>query len=166
VSQKCTILICYFYVCGEFTMKAQRCSFMPLVKKSYKLYFGWKFGYQDKLCAPHICCSTCAGKINRWQHGSQPSIHFAVAIVWCERKDHFWDCYICLTNVTDFFAQSTHGIQYQNLHSAIWPVPHDSFRIPKPPIVWNFDKEGEEASQRADMEIQPVRVSKIQISLH
>ena len=45
----------------------------------------------------------------------------------------------------DFFAQSTHGTQYQNLHSAMWPVPHDGFPISKPPISWNADKAGEES---------------------
>jgi hypothetical protein len=65
-------------------------------------------------------------------------------MVWRERKDHFRDCYSCLTNVKDFFAKSTHGIQYQNLHAAIRPFPHDGFAFPKPPVDWTFDDEVED----------------------
>lgn len=72
-------------------------------------------------------------------------MHFALPILWREQKDHFRDCFSCLTNVKDFFAQSTHGIQYQNFHSTIWPVPHDVSAIPKPPVDCKFDKAGEES---------------------
>jgi hypothetical protein len=47
--------------------------------------------------------------------------------------------------VRDFFVQSTHGIQHLNLHSAIRSVAHDSFPTPKPPVAWDFDKEGVES---------------------
>ena len=146
MSQKCVKnhkIFCY--VCGELTVEAERRCLTPLVKKVYKLHVGWKFGDQDKLWAPHICCGTCASKINKWLHGSRPSKHVAGQILWREPKSHFRDCYFCLTNVKDFFAQSTHGMQYQNLHSAVRPVPHDSFTIPNPPIDWTFGKEDEES---------------------
>jgi hypothetical protein len=43
-------------------------------------------------------------------------MHFAVPMAWREQKDHSRECYSCLTNVKDFFAKATQGIQYQNLH--------------------------------------------------
>lgn len=42
----------YCYVCGEFTVKAQRHSLTPLVKKAYKLYFGCKVGDQRQALGP------------------------------------------------------------------------------------------------------------------
>jgi len=47
--------------------------------------------------------------------------------------------------VKDFFAQSTHGIQHPNLHSAKVPVPHDVFTILKPPMDCKFHKAVEES---------------------
>jgi hypothetical protein len=61
---------------------------------------------------------------------------FAVLMVWHEQKGHINDCYFCLTNVKGFSSKFKHAIQYPNLSSAIWPVPHDDFPI---------DNEGEES---------------------
>jgi hypothetical protein len=53
------------YVCGELTVKAQRLSIMPLVKKAYKLYFGCNVRDQDKPLASHVRCGTCASKLKK-----------------------------------------------------------------------------------------------------
>jgi len=50
----------FHYVCGELTVKAQRLSLVPLVKKACNLYFGCNVRDQDKPLALHICCGTCA----------------------------------------------------------------------------------------------------------
>jgi hypothetical protein len=70
---------------------------------------------------------------------------FALPMVWPKLKDHFSDSYFCLTNVDDFFAQSTHSIQYPNLSSGLRPVPYDVFVISNPPIHWKFGENGEES---------------------
>ena len=43
-----------------------------------------------------------------------------------------------------FFSKSKHRIQHPDLLSALRPVPHDGFPIPKPPSDWTTDNEGEE----------------------
>jgi len=48
----------FCYVHGEFTVKAQRHSLMPLVKKAYELHFGYNVGDQDQPWAPHMHCGT------------------------------------------------------------------------------------------------------------
>jgi hypothetical protein len=70
---------------------------------------------------------------------------FAVPSVWREPKDHIRDCYFCLVNVKCFSAKSKHGVQYPILPSAIRPVPHDGFPIPKLPRVWTTDDDVEES---------------------
>jgi len=135
----------FCYVCGELTVQYHRCSLTPLVKKAYALYFGWKFGDQDKFWALHICCGTCANKINEWLQGSRASMHFALPILWWEQIDRFRESYFSFTKVQDFFAKSTHGIRYLNLPSGIRPVPRDGCLIPNPPIYWNFDEKGEKS---------------------
>jgi len=55
--------ITFGYVCGDLTLKDQRRSLIPVVKKCYKLYFGCKNGDQGKKWVPHICCSTCMKRL-------------------------------------------------------------------------------------------------------
>ena len=50
----------FCYVCAEFTRSQQRKSTTPIAKKAYELYFGCKFGDQDKSWTPHSCCSRCS----------------------------------------------------------------------------------------------------------
>ena len=78
-----------FYVCGEFTVPAQRHSLTPLVKMAYEQYFGCKVGDQDKLWVPHICCGACTTRLRKWLQGSRPSMSFAVPKIWRELNDHF-----------------------------------------------------------------------------
>jgi hypothetical protein len=59
----------FFYIHGQFTLKSQKITVMPVIKKAYKLYFGCKLGDQDKNCAPHICCSMCAVDVRAWLNG-------------------------------------------------------------------------------------------------
>jgi len=61
-------------VCGEFTVKSQRHSLRPLVKKANELYFGCKIEDQDKSWARRICCGACARKLRKWLQGSRPSM--------------------------------------------------------------------------------------------
>ena len=39
----------------------------PRIKKGYKLYFGCKFGDEDKLWVRHICWVTCASKLSGYR---------------------------------------------------------------------------------------------------
>ena len=142
ISQKCTTnLICFFCIFGEFTVKAQKRSLTPLVKKTYELHFGRKCGDPDNLWPPDICCGTCASKINKWMHCSRPSIHFAVPMVWCKQKAisgtviSLWPMWkISLHSRRTVFSTRICPRQYG--HSHMWVSA-----IPKPPIDWNFDKE-------------------------
>jgi len=128
----------FFYICGELTVEAQRRSFTPVVKKTYELHLAENSG---TLVPSYLLWYMC--RLDKWLHGSRPSMHFAVQMAWREQKDHSKECYSCLTNEKDFFAKATQGIQYQNLHSAMRSVPRDGFPIPKPPMDCNFDKVGE-----------------------
>ena len=80
----------------------------------------------DNLWPPHICCGTCASKINKLLHGSRPSIHFAVPMVW--QKYHFKDCYFCLTNMTELLhsrrtvlSTRNYTRQYDHVHMTVSP---------------------------------------------
>jgi len=59
---------------------------------------------------------------------------FAIPVVWRESTDHVSDCYFYLTSITGVTAKSKHTVQYQNLPSAMRPVPHSAeLPVPKPP---------------------------------
>ena len=135
MSRKCvngTASFCY--ICGDFTSKNQKVRITALVKKAYELYFGCKIGDQDKSWAPHICCKICAVGLRGWVNGSRPSMPFAVPMVWREQKDHYTDCYFCLTKISGVSFKHRKSIQYPNLPSAMRPVPHNAnLPAPKPP---------------------------------
>ena len=58
----------------------------------------------------------------------------AVPMVWREQKDHYTDCYFCLTKISGVSFKHRKSIQYPNLPSAMRPVPHDAnLPRPKPP---------------------------------
>lgn len=151
MSRKCVNSTDSFcYICGEFTSKTQKVSITPLVKKAYELYFGCKVGDQDKMWAPHICCKNCAVSLRGWVKGSRPSMPFAVPMVWREQKDHYTDCYFCLTKISGVSFKHRKSIQYPNLPSAMRPVPHDdNLPVPKPPADWTLESGDDDDDERA-----------------
>ena len=64
----------FCYICGLLTIKKNRRSITPLVKKLYSLYFGCEVGDQDKEWAPHVCCATCFSCLSRWSKNKGKSL--------------------------------------------------------------------------------------------
>jgi hypothetical protein len=90
----------FCYVCGEYIIKSHRQSVMPLVKKTYELYFGCKLTDRDKKWAPHICCTNCASRLRVWlKNKRKVSLPFAVSMVWRDSANHVNDCYFCMTQI-------------------------------------------------------------------
>ncbi|KAI6648233.1 hypothetical protein LOD99_12042 [Oopsacas minuta] len=111
----------------------------PLVYKGYEQYFGCKIGDQDKPWAPHFCCSKCAIGLSKWLNGSRTSMQFAIPMIWREPRDHYTDCYFCLTDIKGITSKTKKNICYPNLQSAIHPVEHSTeLEVPKPKKV-SFD---------------------------
>ena len=127
----------FCYVCGEYTLKSQRKTISPLIRKAYELYFGCKVGDQDKSWAPHICCSSCAANLRTWLNGSRSSMPFAISMIWREQKDYVNDCYFCLTNVSGYSTKNKKAIEYPNLPSAMQSVLRDdTLPMPRPLAQW------------------------------
>jgi hypothetical protein len=54
-------------------------------------------------------------------------------MVWREQKDHFTECYFCLTTIDGHNSESKNTIVYLNIPSALRPAEHDdSLPIPNP----------------------------------
>ena len=124
----------FCYVCGSFTIKAQRRAITPDLKKIYKLYFGCPLGDQDKHWAPHQVCTSCSSGLRNWLNKRTPAMPFAVPMIWREPKNHFQDCYFCRVNVKGFSSKHRSKITYPNIDSALRPVPHDPLMpAPVPP---------------------------------
>lgn len=141
----------FCYICGEFTLVAQRKLLTALVKKAYHLYFGCKLGDQDKAWAPKICCNTCSRTLTGWMKGSHKSMKFAIPMIWREPQNHVNDCYFCMTDIKGFSSKSKHKIQYHNIPSARRPVPHDeSMPVPKPQDNVNPESESESEKSPSD----------------
>lgn len=134
----------FCYVCGEITFKAQRRNITPFLRQCYKLYFGCPLGDQDKGWAPHVMCSTCARLLTGWTEGKR-HMKFGVPMIWREPKDHFSDCYFCLTKIKGITPKSKHTVKYpNNLESAIRPVPHsENLPVPEPPKNVNISEDSE-----------------------
>jgi hypothetical protein len=121
-------------------MQSQKRNITPLIGKAYELYFGFKIGDQDKIWAPHICCSYCASYLRAWLKGTRKSMPFAVPMIWREQKDHVTDCYFCLTSISGFSSKNKKNIEYPNLSSATRPVAHsETLPVPKSPEFWTID---------------------------
>ena len=58
---------------------------------------------------------------------------FSVRMVWREPKNHFNDCYFCMTNIVGFTKKNKSKITYPNCESARKPVPHDETNPPPVP---------------------------------
>ena len=124
----------FCYACDNFTMKAQRRSITPNLKKIYKLYFGCPLGDQDKKWAPHQICTSCSSGLRNWLNKRTSAMPFVTPMIWREPKDHFQDCYFCLVNAKGFSSKHRKKITYPNIDSALRPVPHDpSMPAPLPP---------------------------------
>lgn len=145
----------FCYICGEFTLKAQKRNMTALIKKAYEFYFGCKVGDQNKVWAPHICCASCATSLRAWLKGMRPSMPFAIPMIWREQKDHVTDCYFCMTNVAGFSSKNKNFIEYPNLASAMRPIPHDeSLPVPKSPEIWTLEDEEEHAEVDETLQIE------------
>jgi hypothetical protein len=58
---------------------------------------------------------------------------FTIPIIRLEPKSHVDDCYFCFVNVTGFSGKNTHRIMYQDLNSAMRPIPHnENLPVPEP----------------------------------
>jgi len=98
-------------------------------------------GDQDKNWAPHTCCLTCVKRLTDWAMGSR-HINFAIPMVWCEPQDHSSDCYFCIKQIKGISSKSKHIVKYQNLPSAMRPVPHsEDLPIPHPPTHLTLEDE-------------------------
>ena len=120
---------CFCYICGSFTTPKQRSTISEFTKKAYHAYFGVKLGDQDKYWAPHSVCRTCVENLRQWTKGTRKGLTLRIPMIWREPKDHFSDCYFCLTSVAGHSSKTKSSIQYPSLSSAIRPVPH-SEQIP------------------------------------
>ena len=80
------------------------------------------------------------------------AFNFALPMVWREPRNHAYDCYLCLTNITGFNASSRKKIKYPNLRSAMRPVPHsDDLPVTTPPVNKNLlSSADEEMPSRED----------------
>lgn len=120
----------FCYICGELTFKSQRRNLTPLIKKCYQRYFGCQVGDFDKNWAPNTCCVSCVRLLTRWKNGTH-HMPFAIPMIWREPKDHFTDCYFCLTNIKGITSKTKYTVKYPNLQSAIRPVLHNAeFPVP------------------------------------
>ena len=68
-----------------------------------------------------------------------PSMPFSVPMIWREPKDHYQDCYFCLTKTKGFSFKQRDKITYPNLDSARTPVPHDDSMPPPVPPQHGLD---------------------------
>ena len=78
---------------------------MPLIKKAYHLYFGCKLGDQDKKCAPHIVCKSCAIRLGGWINRRGMAMLFAISMVWMEPSNHINVCYFYLHLLGKWYEQ-------------------------------------------------------------
>ena len=68
-----------------------------------------------------------------------------VLMVWGVQKDHFLDCYFCMTKISEFSKKTKCKIKYPDFVSAIKLVPHSAeYAVPEPPsVAITFDFETE-----------------------
>lgn len=123
----------FCYICGEYTLKANRKPISEFVKRAYVGYFGVKLGDQDKQWAPHIVCKTCIEQLRHWTNGKRSCLKFGVPMVWREQINHFDDCYFCMVNIIGTNRNNRHKLSYPDIPSARRPVPHSDI-VPVPPF--------------------------------
>jgi hypothetical protein len=90
-------------------------------------------GDQEKNWALHISCLTCATTLTEWMKRNCCAMPFSIPMVWHESKDHFSDCYFCLTNIAGHSSRSKHTIKYPDASSVLKCVPHEMGQpVPQP----------------------------------
>ena len=115
----------FCYICGQYTPKEQCRNITKSIQLAYNYYFDCKLGDQDKEWATHVCCAPWNSMLSAWMNGKRKAISFLVPIVWHEHKNHFNDCYFCMTNIIGFTKKNKSMITYPNWESARKLVPHD-----------------------------------------
>ena len=100
-----------------------------LSKQFTLLVLEYRFGDQDKSCAPRQVCTTYVETLRSWSQGKNVKLKFGVPMVWREPKNHVDDCYFCLVNVKGFNKKNKQHLQYPNIHSAMRPISH-SDKVP------------------------------------
>jgi hypothetical protein len=120
-------------VCGDYTIKLNRKTITPLIKKAYELYFGCEIGDQDKPWAPHIVCqlfSVFERMVERFSEVYAVCCSNGVA-----RTKRSFD-----RQLSGISLKSEHSIQYPSLPSAVRLVLHSQdLPVPKPPKKWTTD---------------------------
>ena len=80
----------FCYVCGSFTIGAQRRSITPDLKKYiYKLYFGCPVEDDNKQRAPHQICTFCSSGLQNRLNKRTSVVPLAISMIWREPKNHF-----------------------------------------------------------------------------
>ena len=136
----------FCYICGQYTPKHQCRNITKSIQRAYKYCFDCKLGDQDKEWAPHVCCAPCNSMLSAWMNGKRKAMPFLVPMVWRKPKNHFNDCYFCMTNIDGFTKKKKSKITYPNCESARKPVPHDETNPPPVPPVDMSDTSSSEES--------------------
>ena len=91
---------------------------------AYHVYFGMKFGDQDKVCVPHMVCETCTKYLPRWTKGKKSCVKFGIPMVEREPTNHVTDYYFCAIDVAGIHKMNRISLRYPDLESACRPVAH------------------------------------------
>lgn len=128
----------FCYICGEFTLKAQRNTLSDLIKRAYHCYFGFPVNDKDKYWLPKICCNNCSRSLRGWLKGSHKTMPFAKPMIWSEPQNHANGCYFCMTKTKGYSKKNKNMIKYPLIPSAQKPVSrsHDD---PATPGINNDD---------------------------
>ena len=122
----------FCYICGKYTLLANRCDITDFVKKVYLAYFEIHIGDQDKHWAPHKVCLSCVKSLDQWTKGNRKGLSFGIPMVWRVQKNHHDDCYFCLVgNLSKYSGKMLKSVQYPDISSAKRPVRH-SEGVPVP----------------------------------
>ena len=89
--------------------------------------------------------------LSAWTNGKRKAMPFSVRMVWREPKNHFNDCYFCMTNIVGFTKKNKSKITYPNCESARKPVPQDEANPPPvPPADMTDTSSSEEFTSDAE----------------
>lgn len=124
----------FCFICGKFSVLAQRKELTESTKCYYSLYFGRAVENQSDNWVPNICCKSCEVNLNSWWNGTRKQMPFAVPMIWRKQRNHRNDCYFCLTNIAGFSAKNKHKIVYPDCKSVSKPILHsDAYPVPLTP---------------------------------